>query len=206
MTHQFEISKIMLMDMESCFDIDNVSCVDEAFKKLSTGQYDIVISDYEMPQKDGLEFLKELREQKNEIPFILFTGRGREEVAIKALNLGADGYHNKQGSPETVYGELSHSINLAVDRRKAKLALSESEKRYRALMEKASEAIFVHNKEGRIIDANQRACKNLGYTKDELLKMAIGDIDEDAVQSGKGGLMWSKVMAGEVFTFEARKT
>ena len=70
-------------------------------------------------------------------------------------------------------------------------------------MEKASEAIFVHNKEGRIIDANQRACKNLGYTKDELLKMAIGDIDEDAVQSGKGGLMWSKVIAGEVFTFEA---
>ena len=73
----------MLMDLESSFDIDNACCVDEAFKKLSTGNYDVVVSDYEMPQKNGLEFLKELREQNNNIPFILFTGKGREEVAIK---------------------------------------------------------------------------------------------------------------------------
>jgi len=46
-----------------------------------------VISDYKMPQKDGLEFLKSLRDQNNEIPFIMFTGKGREEVAIKALIL-----------------------------------------------------------------------------------------------------------------------
>ena len=74
-----EISKIMLMDMESCIDIDNVSCVDEAFKKLSIGHYDVVVSDYKMPQKDGLQFLKELREQKNETPFILFTGRAEKK-------------------------------------------------------------------------------------------------------------------------------
>ena len=104
-----EVSKDILMDMGS-FEIDHACCVDEAFKKLSTGYYDVVVSDYEMPQKDGLQFLAELRKSKNEIPFILFTGKGREEVAIKALNLGADAYHNKQGSPETVYGELSHNI------------------------------------------------------------------------------------------------
>jgi DNA-binding response OmpR family regulator len=95
-----EISKLMLMNLESSFDIDNACCVDEAVKKLSTGQYDIVISDYEMPMKNGLEFLKELREQKNDVPFIIFTGKGREDVAVKALNLGADSYINKNGSPE----------------------------------------------------------------------------------------------------------
>ena len=63
-----------------------------------------------MPQKTGLEFLKELREQQNEIPFILFTGKGREEVVVKALNLGADRYINKHGSPETVYCELADAI------------------------------------------------------------------------------------------------
>ena len=95
------------MDMGN-FEIDHACCVDEALKKISNGNYDVVISDYEMPQKDGLQFLKELRAQTNEIPFILFTGKGREEVAIKALNLGADAYINKQGDPETVYAELSH--------------------------------------------------------------------------------------------------
>jgi CheY-like chemotaxis protein len=59
-----EITKLMLMDIVRSLYIDNVSSVDEAFKKLTTGNYDIVVSDYELPQKDGLEFLKKLREQK----------------------------------------------------------------------------------------------------------------------------------------------
>jgi PAS domain S-box-containing protein len=112
------------------FEIDNACCVDEAFQKLKTGLYDVVVSDYEMPQKDGLQFLKKLREQNNKIPFILFTGKGREEVAIQALNLGAEGYLNKHGSPETVYGELSHSIKLVVERNKVKEALKERDIRF----------------------------------------------------------------------------
>ena len=60
-----EISKQILMDMDGSFEIENACCVDEAFKKLSTGIYDVVVSDYEMPQKDDLQFLKELCEQKN---------------------------------------------------------------------------------------------------------------------------------------------
>jgi DNA-binding NarL/FixJ family response regulator len=112
-----EISKQILMDMCN-FDIDHACCVDEAFKKLSTGQYDVVISDYEMPQKDGIQFLKELRERKSEIPFVLFTGKGREEVIIKALNLGADRYINKNGDPETVYFELAHAIDVTVEQKR----------------------------------------------------------------------------------------
>jgi PAS domain S-box-containing protein len=198
-----EITKLMLMDLDSSFEIDSVNCVDGALKKLSTDTFDVVISDYEMPQKDGLEFLTELREQNNQIPFILFTGKGREEVVIKALNLGADAYHNKQGEPETVYRELSHSITVLFDRNKTKKALEESEKRYRVLMEKASEAIFVHNVKGQIIDANLQAYKNLGYTKEELSKMTVADLEGGTIQNGKGDLLWPIVISGETFTFES---
>jgi PAS domain S-box-containing protein len=197
-----EISKQILTDIDGSFEIDHACCVDEAFGKLAVGQYDVAVSDYEMPKKDGLQFLKELREQKNGIPFILFTGKGREEVAIRALNMGADGYHNKQGSPETVYGELVHGINLVVDRSKAKQALEESEKRYHALMEQASETILIHDIHGRIIDANQRACIKLGYAKEELVKLAVADIDIEGTENKKG-LMWSKVLTGETFVFES---
>jgi PAS domain S-box-containing protein len=122
-----EITKLMLLDLDSSFEIDGACCVDEAFGKLAVGHYDVVVSDFEMPQKNGLQFLKELREKNNKIPFILFTGKGREEVAIKALNFGADAYHNKLGSPETVYGELTHSIKLIVERNKTKKALREQD-------------------------------------------------------------------------------
>ena len=107
--------------------------VDEGLRKLNNGNYDVVVSDYEMPQKDGLQFLKELREQKYEIPFILFTGKGREEVAIKALNLGADAYINKQGNPETVYGELAHSIKLFIESNKTKIEFQEQNIRFTKL-------------------------------------------------------------------------
>jgi DNA-binding response OmpR family regulator len=58
------------------------------------------------------------RERGNSIPFIIFTGKGREIVAIKALNLGADQYINKIGKPEAVYGELAHGIHTVVKGKK----------------------------------------------------------------------------------------
>jgi DNA-binding NarL/FixJ family response regulator len=96
------------------FIVDGALSTDEAFEKLQTQSYDIVLCDYEMQGKDGLQFLRELREQKNDVAFMLFTGKGREEVAITALNLGADGYYNKHGSTETVFGELLHGIKTVL--------------------------------------------------------------------------------------------
>ncbi len=196
-----EVSKSIL-ELESNFEVDTASSVDEAFKKLEKRTYDAVISDYEMPQKNGLQFLQELREKHNSIPFAIFTGRGREEVAIKALNLGADGYYNKQGSTETVYGELTHGIRLATERAKAKKALEESESRYRTLMEQAGEAIFVYNVNGQVVNVNQQACASLGYTREELFSMNIKDIDAEAAENRKVGLFWPKLLAGQSVTFE----
>jgi PAS domain S-box-containing protein len=62
------------------------------------------------------------------IPFIIFTGKGREEVAVEALNLGADHYINKIGKPETVYGELAHGIRQLVKVRQAEEKLRNIEK------------------------------------------------------------------------------
>ena len=67
-------------------------------EKMKEKTYDLIISDYVMPEKDGLEFLIELRKKGNMIPFIIFTGKGREEVAIQALSLGTDHYINKIGA------------------------------------------------------------------------------------------------------------
>ena len=109
-----------ILESDGEYLIDCASNVDEALNKLSTGNYVAVISDYEMPIKNGLDLLLNLREQKNDIAFVLFTGKGREELAVKALNLGADGYVNKQGNPETVYGELEHVIENSIEKTESK--------------------------------------------------------------------------------------
>ena len=78
------------LEMEGPFQVDTALSVEEALMKLEKDKYDIVVSDYQMPEKDGLDFLKALRSKGDAIPFIMFTGKGREEVAIKALNLEAN--------------------------------------------------------------------------------------------------------------------
>ena len=139
-----EISKLMLQELGN-FVIHNVCNVDEALKKLSNSRrYDVVVSDYEMPQKDGLEFLKIIKEKKIEIPFILFTGKGREDVAIKALNLGADGYINKQGNPETVYGELSHEIEQLHNQNQIKKELALGEEQFRQFFSHVPSAVAIY--------------------------------------------------------------
>jgi DNA-binding response OmpR family regulator len=95
-------------------------------KKMKEKTHDAIVCDYWMLGKNGLEFLKELRNGGNNIPFIMFTGKGREEVTVKVLNLGADRYFHKIGDPETVYGELAHGIRQVVESKRAEEALKES--------------------------------------------------------------------------------
>jgi PAS domain S-box-containing protein len=159
--------------MENNFEIENVTSIDEAFKKLQKHTFDAVISDYEMPQKNGLDFLKELREQKNDIAFILFTGKGREDVAVKALNLGADRYIDKNGSPETVYCELAYAINKIVERKKSRELLAKSEAKYRTLVEKSLQGISILQAAPlRIVFANEAMGKLMGYSSQDLMGLS----------------------------------
>ena len=178
-----EVSK-QILSMENNFEIDNAASVGEAFKKMEQQPYDAVVSDYEMPQKNGLEFLKEIKEKNSQIPFILFTGKGREDVAVKALNLGADSYINKNGSPETVYCELADAINKTIERKKSKKALAESELKYRIMVEKSLQGILITQTSPiRLVFANASMSEILGYSTEELKSLS---------PEGVAGLIYSE--------------
>ena len=162
------------LEMEGPFQVDTVISVDEALMKLEKDKYDIVVSDYQMPGKDGLDFLKALRSKGNTIPFVMFTGKGREEVAIRALNLGANQYLNKMGETETVYTELAHSITelAKIKRSEEKLceseaALSEREKKLEAIFASSPDPITVFDLNGNVVELNEAAMRLHGFAKKE---------------------------------------
>ena len=132
--------------------------------------YDAIISDYLMPDMDGIAFLKKIREKYPDMPFILFTGRGREEVVIEAINNGVDFYLQKGGDPKAQFAELSHKIRQAVKRRKTEKDLLVSEQRFSKVFH-ANPAIagLSDLKTGRYIDVNDAFLKRLCFTKEEVI-------------------------------------
>jgi PAS domain S-box-containing protein len=158
-----------IMEMQGSFQIETALSVKEALQKLGQKPYDVIVSDYQMPETDGLNFLKELRDRGNDIPFILFTGKGREEVAIEALNLGADRYINKSGNPEAVYGELAYSIKKAVKAKRAEKMLRESEEQYRNIVELSPDGIMTLNLKGTVTSVNKAFVDLTGFSEAEIV-------------------------------------
>jgi CheY-like chemotaxis protein len=89
---------------------DNVNSAREALTKLEKNSYDAIISDYDMPFIDGITFLRTIRNKKISIPFILFTGFGKEEIMHLAIENGANFIIQKTSNPKVQYSELSKQI------------------------------------------------------------------------------------------------
>ena len=113
-----EICRIFLEETGE-FSIDTVESGADALVRLGERHYDAVVADYQMPAMDGISLLKAIRSRIGDIPFILFTGRGREEVVIEALNNGADFYLQKGGDPKSQFAELIHHVRQAVSKKNA---------------------------------------------------------------------------------------
>lgn len=123
-------------------EVHSASSVDDALELLGKDEYDVIVSDYQMPGSDGLDFLKIVRDQKSDMPFILLTGRGREYVAIRALNEGADFYLQKTDDPSTMFGELVNMIIQSNRRWCSEKAREDAWQRYEAYAEKSRDFVY----------------------------------------------------------------
>ena len=119
-----ELARLFL-EKTGDFCVDTVTSATEALDILSKTSYDCIISDYQMPVMDGIVFLKTFRSKGNVEPFIIFTGKGREEVVIEALNNGADFYLQKGGDPKSQFVELAHKVRQAIQIRIAQKTMQD---------------------------------------------------------------------------------
>ena len=162
----------MYLEQADNFIVTTVLNAPNAIKLLEKEKFDAIVSDYQMPVMDGIQFLVCVRTRFGSIPFILFTGKGREEVVIQAINSGADFYLQKGGDPLAQFAELSHKIKSAASRKRAEDSLQKSEAKYRHLIEHADEAIVVVQ-DGMLKLVNHRMVELTGYSEQDLRSMSF---------------------------------
>jgi len=159
----------MFLEKGGAFSIDTLTSAIVALDQLKTVRYDAIISDYQMPEMDGITFLKQLKASGNNTPFIIFTGRGREEVVIEALNSGADFYIQKGGEPKSQFAELSHKIKTAVNRKKTEKQARDTEKRLNDIINFLPDATFAIDAEGNVIAWNRAIEEMTGIPAKDIL-------------------------------------
>lgn len=168
------IAKLFL-EKTGLFSVDTVTSGQDALEKIASGHYDAVVSDYKMPGMDGIELLVSVRDRYPSLPFIIFTGKGREEIAIEAFEKGADFYLQKGGEPKAQFAELAHKIQAAVNQRESDRVIREAEDKYRQIVETAQEGILTVDADERITFVNKTLADLVGLSADEIIGRRVTD-------------------------------
>ena len=164
-----EITRIYLTRNKEMV-MDAAQSAAEGLEKLKTKTYDVIVSDYDMPVMTGIEFLKTLRLAGDQTPFIIFTGKGQEQVAMDAINNGADFYLIRAGDPKNEFIALSHKIRKAVEQHLAELAIKESEERLRKLLYSLPSGVMVIDAETHVVvQVNPAALHMMEATEPDIL-------------------------------------
>ncbi len=103
-------AKIFLERGINGLDLKTAPTGEDAFELIESEDFDVVVADYKLSGMNGIELLKKTKERKEDLPFIILTGKGGEDVAIKALNFGAKKYFKKISNPKIMFKSLSKAI------------------------------------------------------------------------------------------------
>ncbi len=141
--------------------------------RLDEGIYDVVLSDFNILGFEGLQVIEAVRAKNPDIPVVIFTGTGSEEIAVEAMKKGATDYVIK--SPPHAK-RLPVTIQSAIDRKRLqkqheqdRKLLQESEDNFRSLFENSFDAILLTAPDGQIFKANAQACGMFGYDEKEIV-------------------------------------
>ncbi len=155
---------------------------------------DIIITDYLMPGMTGLEFLEILEREAKDIPVIMITGQGDENIAVQAMKLGAWDYIVKSADFFTL---LPSVIEKVVREARLKESLRESQKRFQDLAERTSEWIWEIDSEAKFIYSNALIADIIGYRPDEIYGTACFGLFPEPYKEAQKTMFQQTMAAGQ---------
>jgi len=151
---------------------DAITCLEQLDQINPT----VIITDYLMPGMNGIEFLEVLNQQNIDVPVIMITGQGDENIAVRAIKSGAKDYLVKSGDFFTL---LPSVIERVVRQRDLKQSLHTSERRFQDLAESTINWLWEMDVQGKYIYSNPVVEILLGYQPDEVIGKYFYDFFSD---------------------------
>ncbi|MFW5949156.1 MAG: PAS domain-containing protein, partial [Halolamina sp.] len=155
------------------FEVHSVHDADVALDRIERARPDCIVSDYEMPGTDGIEFLETVRESYPNLPFVLFTGKGSEEIASDAIAAGATDYLQKQRGSDR-YDLLANRVENAVDQYRSRRELERERSRMRFALESTAAAVWTLDVDTEAMELYPAVCPLFDVEVDSL----AGFLDE----------------------------
>jgi PAS domain S-box-containing protein len=165
-----ELTKIYLEKEQEEFSVETTTNAVEAIESLQETEYDCIVSDYDMPNTDGIELLKIVRETHPNLPYVLFTAKGAESIASEAFSAGATDYMQKDVGNEQ-YEILADRIRSAVEQYRTQQYFWNALSWYQTLVEQNFTGVFII-KDGEFFFVNQKLADMLGYYRSDLVGMS----------------------------------
>ena len=174
-------------DIEATFE----TSARDALEAYDSTAVDCIVSDYEMPGMNGLEFLQTIQDHHEEVPFILLTGRGDEEVASEAIASGVSDYLLKlEVVEDEQYERLAQRIRNVVERRRTR-------EKYELLVNNSPDAIAHVDSDGTILAANPAMANRLSVSQESLVGATLSEVFPDGVGENRLDAGRDALEAGE---------
>lgn len=167
-----ELVRHALLNADQAYKIVEASSQEEFDDAVTQGPYDAVLSDFDICGFQGLQVLARVKELWPEVPVIIVTGTGTEEIAVEAMKSGAADYIIKSPKAiERLPGALANTLNAAGEKRarnQAERELKESEARFHRAVEEAPVPVMIHAEDGEVLAVSHVWLSVTGYSIEQV--------------------------------------
>lgn len=167
-----ELTAEYLQREDESVDVEIATSASDGHVILGETEIDCVVSDYDMPEQNGIEFLETIRTDDSELPFILYTGKGSEEIASEAISAGVDDYLQKSSGSEQ-YALLANRISNLVEKYRSVRETAHTRRFFSKLIEHSSDVIPVIGADGTLKYVSPSCEVILGYEQDEVIGESV---------------------------------